>query len=72
MKELTHERFKKVGSEWKKLIYHKHVQAMVEDKFLEQDGLHEEFLDEFVIPSDSSDNESSEEDSVGTSGSSGE
>ena len=71
VKELTHEGFKKVGpDEWKKLT--DHVQAKVEDKLWEQDGLHEEFLDQFVIRSDSSDNESSGEDSVGTSGSSNE
>ena len=40
--------YKKAGpDEWKKLI--DHVQAKVEGKFREQDGLHEEFLDEFVI-----------------------
>ena len=51
-----------------------HVQAKVEDKFWEQDGLHEQYLDEFIIrvtESDSSEDESSEE-SVDTSASSDE
>ena len=41
-----------------------HVQAKVEDKFWEQDGLHEQYLDEFIIrvtESDSCEEESSEE-----------
>ena len=58
VKELVYQGFEAVTSErWQSLI--KHVQEEVEDHYWEQDGLHEELLERFLIhvSSDSSDSE---------------
>ena len=58
VKELVYQGFEAVTSErWQSLI--KHVQEEVEDHYWEQDGLHEELLEQFLIhvSSDSRDSE---------------
>lgn len=48
VKDLTYEGFDKVGpAEWKKLV--EHVQREFEDKYWHDDGLQEEYVEEFVI-----------------------
>ena len=45
--------------EWKKLI--EHLPSKFEDKYLFEDGLNEERVDEFIISAGGSDDESSSE-----------
>ena len=66
VKELTFAGFSKVDPDnWKNLVEHA---SKVEDKFWEQDWLHEQYLDEFIINTSNSD--SSDDDSSITSDSS--
>ena len=73
VKELAYQGFEAVTSErWQSLI--KHVQEEVDDHYWEQDGLHEELLECFLIhvSSDSSDSDGGINDSSTTSNSESE
>ena len=71
VKELVYQGFEAVTSErWQSLI--KHVQEEVEDHYWEQDGLHEEFLERFLIHISSDSSDGSINDSSTTSNSESE
>ena len=58
VKELTYGGIDQVGlMEWKKLI--EHVQSKFEDKYLFEDELYEESVDEFIVSAGGYDDESS-------------
>ena len=64
VKELTYRAFDQVGpANWKKLGEHAYVKQAFKDKYLHDDGLQEECVDEFIISVGGSDDEKSSESS---------